>query len=326
MRVIVLGGTRFIGRAVMAELESAGHEVLVVHRGEHEPVTAVKSQHLHAERARLRTVASELDAFRPDCAVDVSANCGRDADDALQALPPGLHHVALSSGDVYRAFSSLHQGAITDAVPLTETAPTRERQFVVAADDENLEVEERYLALDGTVLRLGAVYGEHDYQRRHEFVLRRVRARRPRIPIGAANFLFSRCYVGDVARAVRLAVELRPPGEIFNVVERATWTIGLLAQKIIEASGATTELVRVDDRLLPDDLRITGLIGQHLLMDSHKVRSGLGWVETDPDEALVRTIKWDLANPPDEEYLAGTGSDPDDFSADEAALSGAAAH
>ena len=38
MRVVVLGGTRFIGRAVVAELVAAGHDVLVVHRGQHEPV------------------------------------------------------------------------------------------------------------------------------------------------------------------------------------------------------------------------------------------------------------------------------------------------
>ena len=33
MRVIVLGGTRFIGRATVEELVAAGHEVMVVHRG-----------------------------------------------------------------------------------------------------------------------------------------------------------------------------------------------------------------------------------------------------------------------------------------------------
>jgi uncharacterized protein YbjT (DUF2867 family) len=37
VRVAVLGGTRFIGRAVLAELTAAGHDPLVVHRGEHEP-------------------------------------------------------------------------------------------------------------------------------------------------------------------------------------------------------------------------------------------------------------------------------------------------
>ena len=321
----MLGGTRFIGRAIVGELERAGHDVLVVHRGEHEPTPPLGSKHLHVERARLPEAVAEFSEFQPECAIDVSARCGLDADHALRALPGDLHLVAISSGDVYRAFSSLHEGTHTDAVPLSETATTRERRLVVAPDDENLEIEERYLARGATVLRLGAVYGEHDYQRRQEFILRRVRARRRRIPMGSGNFLFSRCYVGDVALAVRLAVELHPPGEIFNVVERSTWSIRLLAEKVIRATGVPTELVTVDDRHLPADLRITGLTGQHLLMDSHKIRSALGWMETDPDDALVRTVAWDLGNPPDAEYLAEArsrlGFETDDFTADEAALS-----
>jgi len=36
LRVLVLGGTRFIGRALVFELRGCGHEVAVVHRGEHE--------------------------------------------------------------------------------------------------------------------------------------------------------------------------------------------------------------------------------------------------------------------------------------------------
>jgi nucleoside-diphosphate-sugar epimerase len=37
MRVLVLGGTRFIGLALVEELLGAGHTVAIVHRGEHEP-------------------------------------------------------------------------------------------------------------------------------------------------------------------------------------------------------------------------------------------------------------------------------------------------
>jgi len=33
VRVIVLGGTRFIGRAIVEELAAAGHDLLIVHRG-----------------------------------------------------------------------------------------------------------------------------------------------------------------------------------------------------------------------------------------------------------------------------------------------------
>ena len=39
-----------------------------------------------------------------------------------------------------------------------------------------------------TALRLSMIYGEHDGQRREEFILRRVRAWR-RIPIGAGTSL-----------------------------------------------------------------------------------------------------------------------------------------
>ncbi len=41
MRVMVLGGTRFIGAAIVEELHAHGHELLIVHRGEHEPADRV---------------------------------------------------------------------------------------------------------------------------------------------------------------------------------------------------------------------------------------------------------------------------------------------
>ena len=49
MRVVVLGGTRFIGRAIVEELHDTGNELLIVHRGHLEPddlpkVAALKKQ------------------------------------------------------------------------------------------------------------------------------------------------------------------------------------------------------------------------------------------------------------------------------------------
>ena len=58
MRIIVLGGTRFIGRAIVEELTSTGHDLLIVHRGVLEPVDMPAVRHLHAERV-------ELPAHRP---------------------------------------------------------------------------------------------------------------------------------------------------------------------------------------------------------------------------------------------------------------------
>jgi nucleoside-diphosphate-sugar epimerase len=313
MRIAILGGTQFIGRAVVERLVAEGHELLVVHRGEHEPAGFPAVAHGHLDRHDGPALAAALEPFGPEALVDISGMNAAAADAALGAVGPSVKLVAISSGDVYRAYDGLHADRTTDALPLTEDAPLRERRFVDGSQYENLEMEERYLPRGATVLRLGAVYGEHDYQRRFEFILRRVRAGRKRIPIGSGQFLFSRVYVGDVAAAVSLALAGDHQSEAFNIVEPVTAPYRLFAEQILAAAGASeVELVRVRDDLLPEDLSLTGALDQHLLMDSWNARTVLGWAPADPARSLRESVRWHLENPPVDAS--------DDFSADDAVL------
>lgn len=325
---MVLGGTRFIGRRIVDELVEHGHEVLVVHRGtSHPPDLRADVPHLHDDRLDLAPVAGDLRHFDPQAVLDCAAFGAADADAVLGAFPAAdaLRLVVLSSMDTYRAYGSLHAGTVTDAVPLDEASPVRPERYpyrgqMPGMDDyEKLEVEERWLGRGGTVCRLPMVFGEHDYQRREEFLLRRVRAGRREVPIGAGTALLTFGYVGDIARGVRLAIEADPAaasGEIFNFGERRSPTMGLRAQRILEAAAAaaTTELVRVPDDALPPDLGILGTVAQPLLVSSDKARRVLGWEESDPAEAQRRSVAWHLAHPPADQAGAG------DFSADDAAL------
>jgi nucleoside-diphosphate-sugar epimerase len=322
LRVAVLGGTRFIGRAIVDALVDGGHDVLVVHRGRTEPDDLPDVPHLHADRLAL---GDALDGFDPEAVVDCAAFGAADADAVLGALPGDDRHlVVLSSMDVYRAYGSLHAGIVTDAVPLDETSPVRPERFpyrgqIPGMDDyEKLEVEERWLGRGGTVCRLPMVTGPRDYQRRQELLLRRVRAGRRRIPMGAGTALLTHGFVDDIARGVRLVVESGVRGEVFNFGERRTPTMGLRARWILDAAGASdTELVSVPDDALPPDLGLLGSIPQPLLVSSDKARSRLGWDESDPMESLRRTLEWHLAHPP--------APDPDDqadedWSSEDAAL------
>ena len=316
MRVIVLGGTRFIGRAIAGALTAAGHAVLVAHRGITEPAGLRGVEHLHAERGAWPGHGAEFAAFGADAAVDVSAGNGPDARAALAALPPGIPLVALSSVDVYRAYEALHAGVQTDPVPLTEESPLRTARHVDGPEWENLDVEEAYLAAGATILRLGAVYGEHDYQRRFEPVLRRVRAGRPRLPVGAAGFLSSRVYAGDVAGAVLAALGTRrSAGQCLNIAESQAAPMRLFCEQVISAAGASLELVRVPDETLPPDLRHTGTFSQHLLVSPLKAREVLGWHATASPQVLRRAVAWHLSHPP--------GDADTDFSGDDRALAAA---
>jgi nucleoside-diphosphate-sugar epimerase len=319
LRIAVLGGTRFIGRAIVEQLAGAGHELLIIHRGQLEPDGMPPARHLHTDRAGLAAHREEIASFKPEAAVDCRALTRSDAVLALDAAPKGLRWVVISSLDVYRAFGAVLEDQESDPVPLDEESPVRTNRYPYrgkAADRDDydkLDVEEAYLVSDATVLRLPMVYGERDYQLREEFILRRVRAGRTHIPFGAGMWLACRGYVRDVARGVQLTLENpASAGEIFNLCEDRTYSVRLWAQMILQAAGSTAELVRVTDEALPDDLKMTGTMTQHIAASARKARALLGWTTSDPFETLQTTVRWHLDNPPPNPDL--------DFSADVRAL------
>ncbi|HMJ38422.1 MAG TPA: NAD-dependent epimerase/dehydratase family protein [Verrucomicrobiae bacterium] len=319
MRVVVLGGTRFIGRAIVEELGAAGHEMLVVHRGNLEPDDMPPVQHLHTDRMELGAHRGELAAFGPDAAVDCRALTQADSEIVLDTLPAGLRLVVISSIDVYRAFGALNQDLETDPVPLDEDSAVRPTRYPYRGlmpgmeHYDKLDVEDLYLARGATSVRLPMVYGEHDYQLREDFILRRLRAGRARIPFGAGTWLACRAYVRDVARGVHLVLESPDAaGHVFNLCEDRTYSMRMWSRMILDAAGSTAELVRVSDDLLPEDLKPTGNMSQHIVASAQKARSTLGWTTSDPAESLGTSVRWHLANPP-------PNPDPD-FSADDRAL------
>src|ERR687897_836902 len=275
MRVMVLGGTRFIGAAIVEELHAHGHELLIVHRGDHEPADLPEVDHLHAQRQDLPHLRGPVGEFDPEAVVDNCAYSAADAETALAAIGDDVRLLVVSSMDVYRAFGAVLAGTETDPLPIDETAPVRPERYPYrgrphpSADTdtyEKLDVEAAYLAREATVCRLPMVYGERDHQRREEPILGEAR----------------------------------------------TWSMGLWARHVLEAAVSGAELARVPDVLLPDDLKALGTIPQHLLVDSSKARDLLGWTDTDPHEALHRSVAWHLANPPEDADA--------DFSADDRAL------
>ena len=320
MRVLVLGGTRFIGRRIALDLLARGDDVMVVHRGQSEPAELSGCAHVHAARDALAGVAGQLRSWRPDAVIDTRAMTRSDASAVLPFLPD-VHLVLLSSADVYRAYELLLAGRGGEPVPLTEASPVREGRYPLrellpglGEHYDKLDVEPEYLQRGGCVLRLSMIYGEHDGQRREEFVLRRVRAGRRQIPVGPGTALDTRCYVGDVASAVLAALD-RPSaaaGEVFNVGDLATGTVRDYAVRILAAAGSGASLVTVPESLAPEDLESTRSMAQHFLLDSRKAATVLGWQPSDPATTIPVSVRWHLDHPPPHA--------DQDFSADDRAL------
>jgi nucleoside-diphosphate-sugar epimerase len=305
VRVLVLGGTNFIGRAIVEALVADRHRVTVVHRGVTEPEDLAAVHHLHLSREELPSRGGELRGTDPHAIIDCSAMTRAHARAALEPMPTDLRMIVLSSQDVYRAFASLQQGTETDAVPVEEASPLRPDRHPyrgkLPGEDEysKQDVEDEYLERGAIVLRLPVTYGEHDDQRREEFILRRVRAGRRRIPIGPAALLLTRGYVQDVARGVSLVLGSDDSiGGVFNVGEAKSWSVRMWAERILEAAEHEAELVTVPDPAIPSDMQITRSRRQHFLVDTRRARAAFGYTDSDPMEALRRSVRWHFEHPP----------------------------
>jgi nucleoside-diphosphate-sugar epimerase len=329
MRVLVLGGTGFLGPHLVNRLVASGHQVAVFHRGQTPAELPPGVERLLGDRRRLADHAGAFRGYAPDVVVDVIALTERDAH-ALVGTFRGLagRAVVLSSGDVYRAygvFARLEPGP-PEPVPLAEDAPLRRVLYIARAeardpDDplyyyEKILVEQAVLGetgLPGTVLRLPMVYGPGDRQHRPAPYLRRMADGRRVIPLdeGLARWRCPRGYVEDVAAAVALAAtEPGAAGKVYNVAEPAAFTEAEWVARIAQAAGWGGRVVTVPRGRLP----VPWDTGQDLVMDSRRIRAELGYREAvAPEEALRRAVAWERDHLP---ALAG------DYAAEDAALDG----
>ncbi len=179
MKVLVIGGTRFIGAHVVRRLHDAGAEVAVFHRGTSTNPILPDVEHLIEPSAEYPIVALPARLLRDwDMVVHMVAMGEADADAAVRAFDGRVGRFTLvSSCDVYRAYGRLTKTdpGPPDAVPLRENSPLRsvlypyrgmEAQLGAYAHDYDKVLVERVLqnapGLDWTILRLPKVYGPED--------------------------------------------------------------------------------------------------------------------------------------------------------------------
>jgi len=318
MRVLLIGGSGFIGHQVSRALERLGHEVVVFHRG-----TVPARRQILGDRRRLSDYASTLRALAPDVVVDLILSSGTQARALMQVFRGATPRVvALSSCDVYRACGVLHgsEPGPLQPLPLTESSALRTtlqtyppervkmlQQVFGWLDEEydKIPVEREILGdpgLPGTVLRLPMVYGPGDPLHRLFPALKRMDDRRSAILFDEklARWRSPRGYVENVAEAIALAAANdRAAGRIYNVGEAESFSEIEWAQQIANVTGWGGELVMLPAEQTPAHLQWPGNLDQHWTIDTTRIREELGYREpVTRAEAIRRTIEWERANPP----------------------------
>jgi nucleoside-diphosphate-sugar epimerase len=342
MRVLVLGGTGFLGAALVQRLVGHGHVVSVFHRGLTLPCFPDCVEHILGNRYDLPNYSEQFRLFAPGVVVDAIA-ATRAQTRTLMRTFRGIARrvVVLSSGDVYFANDILHrkaQGPI-QPTPLAETALLRNTQYPYRGasttpsawvDSENYEkiyVEEVALSdatLPGTILRLPMLYGPGAYEpakRRFFAYLKRIDDGRQIILLNEAMAQWRAPwgYTENVAEAVALAVENdRATGQIYNVCEESRPTIADWIRDLGIVTNWSGRLVTTSMHCPPPDLSSQLNLAQDLDMDSTRIRAELGYQEiVGRTDALARTVAWERQHP-----LPRIDTNQFDYTAEDALIDG----
>lgn len=162
-RVLVLGGTKFVGRAIVDEALRRGHDVTLVHRGQTNPHLFSTATHVLGDRTEHMP---ELERANWDVCVDVSGYTPEQVIPLAQRLRPRVgHYVFISTISVYADLAAprvegdpLHRPEDPDAV-----------EPWIAYGARKVLCEDAILAEYGascTIVRPGYIIGAHDHTAR----------------------------------------------------------------------------------------------------------------------------------------------------------------
>ena len=310
-RMLVLGGTGFVGPFVVRQLLDQGHEVTLFHRGRREPPLTSGARHVHGEFERLPEHLSTLARDEPEVVIDVNPGRGKSGHGALHFAGLALRGVVLTSMDVYRAMSVLWgvDDGSAQPMPVTEDAELRTAPSPDLGPDldfDNLDVERAVVShrqeFPVTILRCPVIYGPYDTQRRLRHYVRRMADGRPAIILDSrlARLRLSRGYVENIAQAAATAAaDKRAAGRTYNVGEIDALTEAEWVRAVGREFGWTGELVVADIDVLPQ--RRSAVPDQDLVGDTSRIRHELGYAELVPRaEGLRRAIEWEAAHQRDE--------------------------
>jgi 2'-hydroxyisoflavone reductase len=319
MRILVIGGTRFVGHGMAQAALDAGHDVTLLHRKETSELSA--ATHLLADRDGDLSV---LDGLAFDATIDVCAYVPGQVRRLHDALGDrGGHHLFVSTVSVYEepdAAGADEDSPLLPAAPEDATEVTNETYGPLKVTCERV-AQELYGAHGLAVIRPTYVVGPRDMTARYPWWPLRAARGGPMIAPGPAEAPMQCIDARDMgAWTVRLA-EGRVTGAF--TAARPHTTFGALLDETLGAVDSDARLVQVDGDWLVEQgvdgmqlpLWTEGAPEWSLAMGTGRaeaaglthrpfaetVRDTLAWAQANPEQST--NAQWGMAAEREKELL-----------------------
>jgi 2'-hydroxyisoflavone reductase len=308
MKILVIGGTQFMGRQTVVRLAEGGHDVSVLHRRDHHDLGA-SIGNVQADRGDIPTVTRILREGGYDAVFDFAYDWEKGTpaehvEAAARACGDTLQrYVFISSVAAYGGGLELPEE--TPLAPATVPNPyiqhkaMAERALFAMYADSGFPV---------TTFRPPFVHGPRQPFYREQFFWDRLLAGRPIILPDGGDTPTDWVFVSDVADACIRALETpEATGEAFNVAHAERLTQRTLVEAFARAAGIEPTFVDVPRAAIHaaggDAFAGNLYFGEYLDLPPittviDKARRVLGFEPTPFDDALRAGFEWYRTQPP----------------------------
>lgn len=308
MRILIMGGTRFIGVSLTKLLVQQGHEVVLFNRG-NKPAPVAGVTQIHGDRTDASQLKEKLAGQKFDAIFD---NNGRELEDTkplVELFKDQVEHfVYVSSAGVYLS---------------SDQMPHKEGDQVDPKSRHKGKYEtEAYLESMGvpyTSIRPVYIYGSGNYNPLEEWFFDRLTRNHPILIPSNGTYITQLGHVDDLAEAmVKVLGNKTAIGQIYNISGDRYVTFNGLAKACAEAIGLDPneiKIVHYNPKAFNFGKRKAFPIrNQHFFADINKAIKELNW---QPKYDLISGLKESFNN----DYLAlGKDQKDVDFSLDQEIL------
>ncbi len=317
MRILVIGGTRFIGYHLVWRFLQDGHEVTIFHRGLTPDDFGSAVKRIYGDRRQPQEFRSKLKGLEFDVVVDMIAYRGEESRQVVNILSGRVgHFIHISTGSVYIVTRDY-------PCPLREEDFNREVVPRPSAQDEwwvygvnkrdcEVVLQEAFAVnqFPVTIFRLPIVMGERDYTlRAYSYFLRIVDGGPLLLPDAGLN-VFTHIYQGDVVKTIaRNLLNAKSFGQVYNLAMEEIISLRSFVQKASAIIGKKVEVIDIPSALL-DELPCGSSISpfsqrRPFVLAVDKARRELSFSSTPVGVWLEKTIEWFFSQyngPPPENY------------------------
>lgn len=313
MKVLIIGGTKFIGKHIAEECNKNHYQVFFLNRG----ITEKTSNTIICNIDEIISKKEVILKHNFDVVFNCLCNTEKNAQDIVEIFKhTHTKLIILSSMDCYHAFQELIRGKNNSDYPIDEKdALTEIKHYYSHLSsiknkdyDKNLMSEVFISAFKNklvnvTIFRLPMVYGTYDYQfaHRHGEIIKRILDKKPDyiISYGKYHSIWTFGYVKNLVQAMIFSINKDiTNGKIYNLNENKVRSWKNWCDLYAEIAGFKFNYKILPDEIIEEKNTLVNADPIHVISSANLFANETGYQEQiSLKQGMKETFDFAIANP-----------------------------